>query len=335
LPAHVAPSCVAPFSRLARRAGALLAACALANLCPTGAAAREEVRFGLSVGDNPVFAPVAAAVELGFFEEAGLDVRIVPLRGAQAAEEAIAAGHVDVIDHTIPYASRAIATGAQLKIVATASHGFYGWSVIVRADSPAARMSDLAGKRVGIGPRLSVADMAARRLAEATGAQYDFIARGPGALVPDLRAGALDAVLYSAAVALREVSSGNARKLFDLADPSDRTAIYGYSAAAAMREGRGAQLRAFLAGAHRALAHMKADRPWTVRFLRGYVNASEQALAESLFDQVIARLSDDGASDADSVRRGLTLAARAWNAPALADLDPAAVFTNDFTTRAP
>ncbi len=317
--------------RLRLCAVAALAACAFAG----AAAAREPVRFGLSVGDNPVFAPVAAAAELGFFEEAGLDVRVVPLRGAQAAEEALAAGHVDVIDHTIPYASRAIAAGAPLKIVATATHGFYGWSVIVRADSPATRMSDLAGKRIGIGPRLSVADMAARRLADATSANYDFVSRGPGALVPDLRAGELDAVLYSAAVALREVASGNARTLMALAEPNDRTAIYGYSAGARIREARGAHLRAFLAATHRAVAHMQADRAWTVRFLRGYVSASDQTLAESLFDQVIARLSADGASDADSVKRGLALAARAWNAPALADLDPEAVFTNSFAANAP
>ena len=168
-------------------AAALLAACALAS----AAQAREEVRFGLSVGDNPVFAPVAAAAELGFFEERGLAVRIVPLRGSAAAEEALAAGHVDVIDHTIPYAGRAIAAGADLRIVATATHGFYGWSVIVRTESPAQKASDLAGKRIGVGPRLSVADMASQRLSDSTGVRYDFLTRGPGALVPDLRAGEL------------------------------------------------------------------------------------------------------------------------------------------------
>jgi NitT/TauT family transport system substrate-binding protein len=312
-------------------AAALLAACALAS----AAQAREEVRFGLSVGDNPVFAPVAAAAELGFFEERGLAVRIVPLRGSAAAEEALAAGHVDVIDHTIPYAGRAIAAGADLRIVATATHGFYGWSVIVRTESPAQKASDLAGKRIGVGPRLSVADMASQRLSDSTGVRYDFLTRGPGALVPDLRAGELDAVLYSAAVAQREVANGNARVLVDLADGSDRTAIYGYSAGADIRNARPTQLRDFLAATHRAVAHMKADRPWTIRFLRSYVNASDQALTERLYEQVIARLSETGLSDAEAVRRGLALAARAWNAPALAELAPTTVFTNAFTEPAP
>ena len=327
---------MAPFVRTVL--AATLAAAALCMGAVSGAVtsalaqsdARTPVRVGLSVSDNAVFAPVAAAAELGFFTEAGIAVRIVPLRGVAAAEEALAAGHVDVIDHTIAYAARAIATGAQLKIIATATRGFYGWSLVVRTDSPAASVRDLAGAKIGVGQRLSVADMAARRLADINHANFNFIPTGPGALVPALRAGELDAVLYSASVVQREVANGNARTILDLTDLADRTAIYGYSASRAMRETRGEDLRAFMSAVRRAAAHMKNDRAWSLRFLRSFANVNDPVLAEILFDRVVSRLSTNGFSNPEEVQRGLALAARAWNAPVLADLDPETIFTNEF-----
>lgn len=300
------------------------------DLRPNGA--QREVRVGLSVADNSVFAPVTAAAELGFYVEAGLSVRIVPLRGVAAAEEALAADHVDVIDHTIAYAARAIAGGSQLKVVATVTRGLYGWSLIVRTDSPALTLADLAGAKIGVGPRLSVADMAARRLADLSGAKYEFTPTGPGALVPALRAGDLDAILYSATVAQREVASGNARTILDLTDLGDRTAIYGYSASRKMRETRGDDLRAFLAAVHRAAAHMKSDKAWSLRFLRAFTSVNDPALGQILFERVVRHLSTDGVSHGQEVERGLALAARAWNAPALTELDPAVIFTNEFLT---
>jgi len=302
---------------------------------PGDGPAQARVRVGLSVSDNSVFAPVAAAAELGFYAEAGLSVRIVPLRGVAAAEEALAAGHVDVIDHTVAYAARAIAAGSQLKIVAVATNGFYGWSLIVRTDSPTKSLRDLVGAKIGVGPRLSVADMAARRLADLSSASFQFTPTGPGALAPALRTGELDAVLYSATVAQREVTSGNARTILDLTDPADRTALYGYSASRRMREARGDDLRAFLGAVHRAAAHMKNDKAWSLRFLRTFTSVNDPALAEILFERVVRYLSTDGASQPEDVARGLALAARAWNAPVLADLDPAMIVTNVFASPDP
>lgn len=302
---------------------------------PGDAPARGQVRVGISVSDNSVFAPVAAAAELGLYAEAGLAVRIVPLRGVAAAEEALAAGHVDVIDHTVAYAARAIAGGSQLKVVAVATNGFYGWSLIVRTDSPAKSLRDLVGAKIGVGPRLSVADMAARRLGDLSSAHFQFTPTGPGTLAPALRTGKLDAVLYSATVAQREVVSGNARTILDLTEPADRTALYGYSASRNMREARGDDLRTFLGAVHRAAAHMKSDKAWSLRFLRTFTSVNEPELAEILFERVVHYLSTDGASQPEELARGLALAARAWNAPALADLDPAMIFTNAFLSPDP
>jgi ABC-type nitrate/sulfonate/bicarbonate transport system substrate-binding protein len=255
---------------------------------------------------------------------------MIPLRGAAVAEETLAAGHVDVIDHIIPYTGRTIARGGDARVVATVSRGFLGWSLIVRADNPAANVRDLVGKKIGVGPRLSVGDMAAQRLADQVSGRFELVHNGPGGLVPALRSGEIDAMLFSASVAQREVTAGNARIVHELTDPGDRTAIYGYAASAAARERRGEELRRFLAAVLRATAHMKKDRDWSISFLKSYVRVADDAFAAILHDRIVANLSNNGDTRIADVERAFALAARAWNAPALMDVPTAEVFTNEF-----
>lgn len=307
--------------------------CSLA-LAAAGGSARATpdgtIRFGVTVADNVVYAPVLAAQELGYFDQAGLKVTIVSLRGAAIAEEALAAGHVDVIDHVVAYTSRAIANGGDARVIATASTGFLGWSLIVRADSPATSIRDLVGRKVGVGLRLSVGDMAAQRLSDQASGRFDLIHSGPGALVPALRSGEIDAMLFSASVAQREVAAGNARTIHDLTASPDRTAIYGYAASGEAREKRGEELRRFLAAVLRASAHMKANRNWSVDFLKRYVRVPDDAFATILQDRIVAHLSPDGETRAGEVERAIALAARAWDAPKLMDVSAERAFTNEF-----
>ena len=307
---------------------------ALAAMLPaaraSGQSATGLIRFGVTVADNVVYAPVFAAAELGFFEAAGVRASFVPLRGAAAGEEALAAGHVDLIDHVIAYTSRAVASGVGARVIATASNGFLGWSVIVRADSPATSLRDLVGKRVGIGPRLSVSEMAAQRVADQLSARFDLAHLSPGLMMPALRSGEVDAVLFSAAVAQREVVAGNARTLHDLTDPADRTALYGYTASAEAMERRRGDLRRFMSAVLRATAHMQREEAWSLRFLKEYVKIPDDRLARILHDRVIAHLSTDGETEPDAVERAVALAARAWNAPAMVETPVSAMFTNAF-----
>lgn len=310
---------------------AFVGSLALAALVgPARASARGTLRFGVTVADNVVYAPAFAAQELGYFDAAGLKVTIVPLRGAAVAEEALAAGHVDVIDHVIPYTSRAIANGDDARAIATASAGFLGWSLIVRTDSPATSLRDLVGKKVGVGPRLSVGEMAAQRLADQVSGRFELVHNGPGALVPALRSGEIDAMLFSASVAQREVTAGNARTIHELTDPSDRTAIYGYAASGDAREKRPEELRLFLAAVLRATAFMKSDRDWSMRFLKGYVRVPDDGFAAILQERIIANLSATGETQAEAVERAVSLAARAWNAPGIIDVPTERIFTNEF-----
>lgn len=317
-------------TRASRRA--FLGAVALAAVggMTRASSSQAAIRFGVTIADNVAFAPAFAAQELGFFEQAGVKVTIVPLRGSAVAEEALAAGHVEIIDHVVAYTGRAVSRGGDPRVIATVSSGFLGWSLIVRADSPIKSARDLVGKRIGVGPRLSVGDMAAQRLADQVSGRFEVIHNGPGALVPALRSGEIDAMLFSASVAQREVAAGNARTILDLTDPADRTAIYGYAASAEAREKRGEDLRRFMAAVLRATAHMKQNREWSLRFLKSYVRVPDDAFAAILQDRIVDNLSANGETKVDDVERAVSLAARAWDAPAIIDVPAQQIFTNEF-----
>ncbi len=317
-------------TRASRRA--FLGAVALAAVggMTRASSSQAAIRFGVTIADNVAFAPAFAAQELGFFEQAGVKVTIVPLRGSAVAEEALAAGHVEIIDHVVAYTGRAVSRGGDPRVIATVSSGFLGWSLIVRADSPIKSARDLVGKRIGVGPRLSVGDMAAQRLADQVSGRFEVIHNGPGALVPALRIGEIDAMLFSASVAQREVAAGNARTILDLTDPADRTAIYGYAASAEAREKRGEDLRRFMAAVLRATAHMKQNREWSLRFLKSYVRVPDDAFAAILQDRIVDNLSANGETKVDDVERAVSLAARAWDSPAIIDVPAQQIFTNEF-----
>jgi ABC-type nitrate/sulfonate/bicarbonate transport system substrate-binding protein len=307
-----------------------VALAAVGGMTRASSSSQGSIRFGVTVADNVAFAPAFAALELGFFEQAGVKVAIVPLRGAAVAEEALAAGHVEIIDHVVAYTGRVVSRGGDPRVIATVSSGFLGWSLIVRTDSPIQNVRDLVGKRVGVGPRLSVGEMAAQRLTDQVSGRFEIIHNGPGSLVPALRSGEIDAMLFSASVAQREVTAGNARMILDLTDPADRTAIYGYAASAEAREKRGEDLRRFLAAVLRATAHMKQNREWSLRFLKGYVRVRDDAFAAILHDRIVANLSSNGETKVDDVERAVSLAARAWDAPAVVDVPVQQIFTNEF-----
>ena len=136
-------------------------------------------------------------------------------------------------------------------------------------------------------------------------------------------------MLFSASVAQREVTAGNARTIHELTDPSDRTAIYGYAASAEAREKRPEELRQFLTAVLRATAFMKSDRDWSMKFLKGYVRVPNDAFA-AILQERIANLSPTGETQDDAVERAVALAARAWNAPNIMEVPIERVFTNEF-----
>ena len=292
-------------------------------------ASAGEIRLGL-VPENVFTAPAYAAEKLGYFKDAGVSVKFIVFRGGAAAQEAMTAKQVDIIDYFGPAVALAISKGAKEKIVAVNMPGHTGWHIIVKADSPYKTVKDLAGKRIGISAKATTSDMAALWAAEQAGVSIAQVPLGPGALAPALRGGQIESIVFSAIITNREMMAGHARSVLALTDVMPPTIADAYIASQEQIDARPDDLRAFLAANLKALAYMKANREWSLAFLKEFAKVDNDKLTALLFDDIIPRIPADGRIDPNWVQTGIQLAARAWDLPDLAKVDAASTFTNAF-----
>jgi len=279
--------------------------------------------------DSVDFTPAYVAQKIGLFKKANLDVQIGIFRGGAAVQEAMKAGAADLMSYFGPAVALAVSKGAKEKFVMAVLPGAAGWSCIVKADSAVKTVKDLDGKKVGISSKASTSDMAALWMAENAGITVQQIPLGAG-LAPGLRSGQVDAIVFSALTTQREVLSGRARLLVDVGKEMPPTLANGYVASQALIDKRPAELRATLAALLDAAAYMRANRQWTLDFLKEFAKSDDATLNEALYKQVVEQISADGQTNPAWIETGLKLAARAWDVPELAKMDVRTLYTNEF-----
>ena len=178
-------------------AGSAAAAATLALPALVRAQAGPKIRIGYW----PVAAglPFFAAVEKGYFKEAGLDVEAQKYAGAQQVMEAMLAGRCDGSSNGTGSGNLGvgeIASPGLFKIIATnPSNAKYVLDqFLVPKDSPVKTLADLKGKRVASGPGIQNKTLALTVL-ERAGATGTPVTELPiGQHVAALAAGQVDAV---------------------------------------------------------------------------------------------------------------------------------------------
>ena len=302
----------------------------LGALCLALPAQAGDVRVGLTLSDNVNLAPIFAAEKLGLFRSAGITVKRAPIRGINVGLEALAAGHVDIIDAPGPAAALDQDRKLAGKIVVTNASGFFGWTVVVNHKSGVQAMAELDGKKFAITTIRSLAGMAAFLAAERTRIKMDLQAVGAGALIPMLRDNRVSAVISPASLGLREVAGGGARIVYDLSLGNDPYTVSTLIASNAMISNRPSELRAFLAANSAALVHMQMNRKWSIDLLKEFANLTDTALVERMHDNIIRRMDPRGKTDPQALKNALALAATAWRLPNIAAVDPILLYTNEF-----
>lgn len=162
--------------------------------------ARAQAGPKIRIGFWPVAAglPFFAAIEKGYFKEAGLDVEAIKFAGAQQVMEAMLSGRCDGSSNGTGSANLAIGEIAQpglFKIFATnpSNAKFVLDEFIVPKDSPIKTMADLKGKRVASGPGIQNVTLA-KTMLERAGATGAMVSELPiGQHVAALVAGQVDA----------------------------------------------------------------------------------------------------------------------------------------------
>ena len=176
-------------------AASALAALALPRLGRAQSAAKIRIGFWPVAAGLPFF----AAVEKGYFKEAGLDVEALKFAGAQQVMEAMLSGRSDGSSNGTGSANLAIGEIAQpglFKIFATnpSNAKYVLEEFLVPKDSPAKTMADLKGKRVASGPGIQNVTLA-KTMLERSGAGVMSVTELPiGQHVAAIAAGQIDAV---------------------------------------------------------------------------------------------------------------------------------------------
>jgi len=175
-------------------AGSAVAAIALPRI------ARAQAGPKIRIGFWPVAAglPFFAALDKGYFKEAGLDVEALKFAGAQQVMEAMLSGRSDGSANGTGSANLAIGEIAQpglFKIFATnpSNAKYVLEEFIVPKDSAVKTMADLKGKRVASGPGIQNVTLA-RTMLERSGAGAMSVTELPiGQHVAAIAAGQIDA----------------------------------------------------------------------------------------------------------------------------------------------
>ena len=136
-----------------KAAGAAVAAAGVPGLVRAQAGPRIRVGFWPVASGIPFF----AAVEMGYFKEAGLDVEPLKLASPQQVAEAMISGRAEGSANGTGSAALGIAEIAQpglLKIFCTnpTNQRFVLDQFIVGKDSPINAIGELSGRRVACGP---------------------------------------------------------------------------------------------------------------------------------------------------------------------------------------
>jgi NitT/TauT family transport system substrate-binding protein len=198
-PAVVPAATATPDPRRRKLLGAAAAGTALAAL-GAPAIVRAQAAPKIRIGYWPVAAglPFFAAVEKGYFKEAGLDVEALKFAGAQQVMEAMLAGRSDGSSNGTGSANLGIGAIAQpglFKIICTnPSNAKYVLDeFIIPKDSPVKSMADLKGKKVASGPGIQNVTLC-KTMLERAGATGTSVVELPiGQHIASIVAGQVDA----------------------------------------------------------------------------------------------------------------------------------------------
>ena len=138
------------------------------------------------------------AIRQKLFEKEGIKAELTIYRSGAEGFEALAAGAADLVLNSSMSVAGGLRRGVNARCVANAANGYYGWQLVVKADSPITKPADLAGKKVGITSAGSGTDILALWTVAEHKIQFTRVPLGGGGLVPNLLTGNIDAtVLYS------------------------------------------------------------------------------------------------------------------------------------------
>lgn len=171
---------------------ALVATVALAGTaaCTSGTSDDHKLTVGFVV--DPSWSHIPVAQQAGYFDEHGLDVKVVNFSTGVEALQALTAGQVDVTTAAAVPSSAALVKSPDLRIVADGSR-WNGGRIVARKESGVATLADLNGKTVGT-PLGTSGAFFADNVLQRSGVSATLVQVAPSAIVTAATQGNVDAV---------------------------------------------------------------------------------------------------------------------------------------------
>ena len=201
-----------------RRAAYGLFAAAVASVClaaPGPGAAQETIRIGLPTKTYYPTIIAETAKRQGLFVKEGIKAELTIYRSGAETFEAMAAGAADLQLNSAALVAAGRRKGVQVKAVAGAALGYYGWYLMVKADSKVVQISDFEGKKVGITAAGSASDVLARWMMQDRKVKFTTVPLGGGGLVPNLLSGNVDAVVLYSPLSFKIMQEKQGKSLID------------------------------------------------------------------------------------------------------------------------
>jgi NitT/TauT family transport system substrate-binding protein len=198
-----------------RRSLLLGGAAAVAIPNATLAQASTTIRIGVPTKTYWPTIVCETALRQKLFDKEGIKAELTIYRSGAEGFEAIAAGAADLILNSSSSVAAGLLKGVNARCVANGANGYYGWYLVVKTDSPIQKVSELAGKKVGITSAGSGTDILARWTLAEHKIDFTRVPLGGGGLVPNLLTGNIDASVLYSPLTYKVIDEKVARPLID------------------------------------------------------------------------------------------------------------------------
>jgi len=176
---------------------------------------QQVVRIGVPTKTYWPTIVAETAIRQKLFEREGIKAELTIYRSGAEGFEAIAAGAADLVLNSSSSVAAGLLKGVNVRCVANGANGYYGWYLVVKADSKITKVAELAGKKVGITSAGSGTDILARWTLAEHKLDFTRVPLGGGGLVPNLLTGNIDATVLYSPLTYKVIDEKVARPLLD------------------------------------------------------------------------------------------------------------------------
>lgn len=271
--------------------------------------ARQTLRIG--VPTKTYFPTIIAetAIRQKLFDKEGVNAELTIYRSGAEGFEALAAGAADLVYNSSSSVAAGLVKGVKARCVANGALGYYGWHLVVKPDSPIRKLSELAGRKVGITSAGSGTDILARWTMADQKIEFTRVPLGGGGLVPNLLTGNVDATVLYSPLTYQMMQTKQARSIADFGELVPAHSTGSWIATDKLIAERPQALQKGLNALYGGVAFLRApgNRPAAVKLI-AEIDEIPDPIATAELDGNIVKLSATGEFRKEWMERSLEMA---------------------------